>query len=387
MPRIPCRVITRSVFVMLLARLGSLNALEQTRPSRFWRRWLAGQMPSADSIGRIAALMDQESLREAIHHVYSRLRRNKALEPTSSGLMLLVLDGHESHSTYRRCCAGCLSRSIKTKYRTRTQYYHRHVTAILSASTFPILLDAEPQKPGEDEVAAALRLLERLINRYPRAFDVVAGDSLYADPRFATFVCNRGKDFLVVLKANQPSLLEDAQSLFDATPHEMLSRGSTQCQVWDASGFTTWTQAPCTVRVVRSVETSSVLRQLDKKPEESVSTWYWASSLSPIRATTATVLDLGHGRWSIENEGFNETANRWHGDHVYRHEPNAMLTFWLLTLLALNIFHAFFFRNLKPAYRKTYSRLHVSRCVTSVIYDQLPTPASQPRSPPAYAPP
>ena len=44
-PRIPTATIVRSVVVMFLARLGSLNALEQSGPSRFWRNWLRGAMP------------------------------------------------------------------------------------------------------------------------------------------------------------------------------------------------------------------------------------------------------------------------------------------------------------------------------------------------------
>ena len=44
-PRIPTATIVRSVVVMFLARLGSLNALEQSAPSRLWRNWLRGAMP------------------------------------------------------------------------------------------------------------------------------------------------------------------------------------------------------------------------------------------------------------------------------------------------------------------------------------------------------
>ena len=55
-PRIPTSVVLRSVVVMFLARLGSLNALEQSGPSRFWHRWLGRSMPSADTVGRVCAL-------------------------------------------------------------------------------------------------------------------------------------------------------------------------------------------------------------------------------------------------------------------------------------------------------------------------------------------
>src|SRR3989339_321803 len=63
-----------------------------------------------------------------------------------------------------------------------------------------LMLDAEPLRPGEDEVAAALRLLDRVVRAYPRAFDLVQGDGLYADPRFFHWALEHGKHALAVLK-------------------------------------------------------------------------------------------------------------------------------------------------------------------------------------------
>jgi len=42
------------------------------------------------------------------------------------------------------------------------------------------MLDAEPMVPGEDEVAAAMRLLDRVICRYPRAFEMCLPVSVVA---------------------------------------------------------------------------------------------------------------------------------------------------------------------------------------------------------------
>ena len=49
-PQIPTSVIVRSLAVMFLSRLGSLNALAQTRPRRFGSRWLGALLPSADTL-------------------------------------------------------------------------------------------------------------------------------------------------------------------------------------------------------------------------------------------------------------------------------------------------------------------------------------------------
>ena len=97
---------------MFLGRLGSLNALEQTRPSPNWLRWIGGDLPSADSIGRIACGLDHDDLRAVNHYLYSRLKRIKALAAPWHGLIALAVDGHESHSTYRRHCDGCLELGI-----------------------------------------------------------------------------------------------------------------------------------------------------------------------------------------------------------------------------------------------------------------------------------
>jgi hypothetical protein len=68
-----------------------------------------------------------------------------------------VLDGHESHAGYRRHGAGCLERTVRTKQGDGLQFYHRNVTLMLLAGAPPgrppvhLLLDAEPQRPGEDD--------------------------------------------------------------------------------------------------------------------------------------------------------------------------------------------------------------------------------------------
>jgi hypothetical protein len=114
--------------------------------------------------------------------------------------MALAIDGHESHKTYNRCCEGCLTREIGVGENKRTQYYHRNVTAQLISDGIRFQLDAEPQLPGEDEVATAIRLLERVISSYPRAFDVVLADALYARSNFFNFLIEHHKDVIVVRK-------------------------------------------------------------------------------------------------------------------------------------------------------------------------------------------
>ena len=78
------------------------------------------------------------------------------------------------------------------------------------------------------------------------------------------------------------------------------------------------------------------------------------------------------GWWMIENQSLKELVNRWHGDHVYRHEPQAILFLWLMLQLAVNVFAAFYRRNLKPAVRAACDPLEIARRIFSTLYQPLP---------------
>lgn len=367
-PQIPTSTVMRSAVVMFLARLGSLNALEQSSVSGFWRKWLGTELPSADTVGRVCEDVELDGLRLTARQVYAKLKRGKALRPPAHGLMTAVLDGHESHATYRRRCDGCLQRTIETRNGSKVQYYHRHVTLQLVGRDMTLLLDAEPIRPGEGEVTTAMRLLERVLEHYPRAFDVVMGDALYANSPFFNFVLSRGKHPLAVLKDETRDLWEDSRSLFAEMAPVEIHRGRWVADCWDLEGFTSWPQVSWPVRVVESRERTTVRRQLDGQDQTVRSHWAWVTTLPGAHASTRTVLGLGHRRWAIENEGFNELSTRQHADHVYRHHPRAMLVFLLLAMMCCNVLAAFYQRDLKPELRSRVSMLHVSRVIAGELY-------------------
>ena len=372
-PRIPTARIVQSVAVLFWARLGSLNALELAAHSRFFRRWWGHPVCSADSLGRVTALMDAAGLRSGLHAVYQQLKRNKAL-PDQGGLGVAVLDGHESHASYRRHCGGCLERTLRSGNTERTQYYHRQVTMMLLPAARPgcdpvrLLLDLEPQRVGEDEVATALRLLTRVLGSYPRGFDLILADALYATAPFFNFLLAHGKHVLSVLKDDRRNLYQDVTAQFAAFPPVQGSFRSRQCLWWDFPGLLSWPQVQAPVRVIRSQETRTVCRQLDGKDETLTSDWLWVTTLPQPSVPTARAVALGHQRWDIENQGFNELVHGWHADHIYKHDSNAIECFLLLAFLACNIFQAFFALNLKPQIRKGRTRAFWSALMAAEIH-------------------
>jgi predicted transposase YbfD/YdcC len=357
---------------MSLSRIGSLNALEKLKTNGVFKKMFGKDLPSADTIGRVFALINSDTLRLVNQRIYHVLKRNKALIVPSHGLVTLVIDGHESHSTYKRHCDGCLERKVGNDDNKCIQYYHRNVTASLVFQNCTLLLDAETQRLGEDEVACATRLFERVVVDYPRAFDVVAADALYARSGFFNNIIKHNKDIITVLKDNRRDLLQDADSLFAIEESNLtFFSGDTKVQAWDIGQFLSWPKVIKPLRVIKTQEIKkSIRRQINGELEEQpVTSWMWVTTLSKHRAHTQAAIEIGHSRWEIENQCFNELANHFHADHVYRHESTAILNFWLIILIAYNLFRTFYLRNLKPAFRKNYNMLHVSRLILSQLYD------------------
>src|ERR1035441_8599930 len=83
--------------------------------------------------------------------------------------------------------------------------------ALWAGPAWKTLLDAEPLRPGEEERAAALRLLGRLRRLYGvRFFDVVVADAWYAKGPFLKAVGALGWAVVVVLKQEDYDVYQEA---------------------------------------------------------------------------------------------------------------------------------------------------------------------------------
>jgi hypothetical protein len=304
------------------------------------------------------------------------LKRNKAL-PLNLGRDVAVLDGHESHASYRRHCTGCLERIIRTEHGERVQFYHRQVTLMLLPGPLPgrvplrLLLDEEPQRPEEDEVATALRLLGRVLPAYPRAFDLVLADALYATAPFFNFLLAHGKHALVVLKDERRNLYQDVQGLFRVVQPQKGRYRSRECLWWDFADLVSWPQVKVPLRVIRSLETYSVRSQLTQQLVQQTSDWIWVTTLPSAQLCTERAVGMGHQRWDIENHGFNELVNEWDADHVYKHHPDAIEAFLLTAFLAFDLYHAFIRLNLKPQIRLGKPQVFWARLIAAELYFQV----------------
>ena len=132
------------------------------------------------------------------------------------------------------------------------------------------------------------------------------------------------------------------------------------------------------MRVIRSLETYSVRRQLTKKDELRISDWIWVITLPAAQVPVERAVGFGHQRWDIENHGFNELVEGWHADHVLKHDSAAIECFLLMTFLALILFHALLYLNMKPSLRQGKSTEFWAKVMAAEIYQDFIPPALSP---------
>ena len=360
-PDISTSTIWVSGLLMCALRLGSLNAMEtELRIPKRMEKLVGKRKTSADSIGRVYSVMDLDPLRDVLASVNYQLKRNKVLR-TDGPFRFAAVDGHELFTSRSRCCPECRTRTLTVNGEKVTEYYHSVVVCHLIGFKIPLPLDVEPVLPGEGEVIAAKRLLERVFRKYPRFFDVVVGDALYLEAPFINFCLFHNKHVITVLKEDRLILMQDAKGIFEMIKPEVFVEANETVKVWDAEGFTTaGTDKP--LRVVYAQETEKKRRRIKGEWVEEINKheWCWASTISQAELSVRRLWKAAHGRWEIENNLFNVLANHWYMDHCYKHEPNAIIAFLLTLFIAFILVQSFYHLNLKKSVRSRFAIIAIT---------------------------
>jgi len=187
---------------------------------------------------------------------------------------------------------------------------------------------------------------------------VVVADALYMEGPFINFCIEKGKDVIIVLKDNYPSLLEDAKGLFSRMKPQIWHLDDRTIHVWDIDGFTADT-IDVPLRVLHAVETHIEKTQKDGQivEREITKSWWWATTIPQKRLAAKHLWKLGHSRWHIENNIFNTLSQHWSLDHCYKHDAVAMVNFVLMLFIAFTLIQCFYERNLKGQMRKAINSL------------------------------
>lgn len=360
-------LVASAVFFCGLLRERSFNALEPKLYQKPFVR-LVGAPPemealcSADTLGRSLRVMIQESVPAVLVRMLATAERNKVFREGWRGAMRYVaLDGWEPISSYKRHCSGCLVRKVKVKRRNGQmveveQYYHRYVVAMMIDDRLDLVLDFEPllahdlrPSPGsqpdqdEGELTAAYRLLRRVKETF-NWIDVAIGDGLYANGVYLSLVKELRMGAVVIARKEGDEPLREALHIWQGQPPLQIvddKDAGERIQLWDCRDLETLDSYDGPVRVVRGVVSKS------DAPADPSKTWCMlvtgkAGKLAPLQ-----VLQVGRGRWHIENTGFNQWTALWHFCHVFVHDAHAIRALYYLFFAAYNLLTLFLYRQLR----------------------------------------
>jgi hypothetical protein len=351
-PEIPSRSVWLSMVLGEIVHIPSFLQLEAETNLPQWQRWVGyKQSISHDTFGYVSERFDVGQLRRGAAWINRKLKRGKALEESkTNGLLVCSLDANEQFCSDHRCCEDCLEREVTCKDAEgrevkKVQYYHKQVYAQLSGPQLSVILDFEPMRPGEEECAAALRLLRRLRKSYgPRYFDLIVVDSWYANGPFLKSVVDEGWPVVAVLKQERYEVYQEALALSRGQkPDQVVERGQRQVEIWDTRSLRFSDSYPGPVRVVRVRERWTERQRVggEWKRVEKEQNWLWVVAGDLDGYDGAAIRDIGHLRWKVENNAFAELTQHWQLTHCCHHEPVAVVALLWIKIIAFTLFHAF----------------------------------------------
>lgn len=351
-PQIPGRAISLTLLLGEVAQIPSFLQLEKETELPQWQNWVGyHQRISDDELAYVSERMEPNKLRRFTTWINRQLKRGKGFEENKlHGLLGASLDANEQFCSDHRCCEDCLEREITSKDAqgqpvTHIQYYHKQVYAQLSGPKLSVILDVEPMRQGEEECAAALRLLARMRENYgPRFFDVLVVDAWYTNGPFLKAVVQMGWPVVSVLKQERYDIYQEALALTRGQPpKETAERAGRKVEIWDLSDMTFTESYTESVRVVRVREN---WKERERKGGQWITTdkeenWIWIVAGNLSTYSGSVIRDLGHLRWKIENNAFNELTQAWHLTHCAHHHPVSLQVLLWIKIIAFTLFHAF----------------------------------------------
>lgn len=350
-PVIPTHTFSASLLLGAVLRTPSLLQLQAETARRGWQRLVGWSQPlSDDALGYVLERYRIADWRAVLVAVNRTLKTNKAFESAKiAGRLVVAIDANEQFKSQHRCCPDCCQRRLEVKdaqgqMQSVIEYYHRQVYAQIHGPDFSVILDVEPIRPGEDEAAAALRLLGRMRRLYgPRFFDVLTVDAWYATGPFLKAVQRLGWGVVSVLKQERYEIYQEATALSRGQTPRAWQWEDRAVDLWEVKDLPFTDAAIGPVRVVLAEERWTERQRRAGRSErvERTSHWRWLVTGELDDAEAPVIWRMGHQRWGVENHAFNELTQHYHLTHCPRHEPVAIQAWLLIRVLGFNLFELF----------------------------------------------
>jgi hypothetical protein len=326
-PVIPARVLLWAMLVGRVLRENSFYGIEQIVRAAGCRVLGLEQSFSNDALSYFVERLDPATSRSALIEVVRHAKRGKAFQDCR--FIGLALDGTGAGRSQQSHCDWC--RPIRDAKHNVIGYHHQLVTISVVGTGLTLPFDVEPYGPGDSELAAAQRLLRRVIASLGTRFaDYLVVDGEYAGAPFLHAANRLGLGVVARLKNNLPLLLAAVQRRFQQqAPTQVYRDGKDRVEIWDADDFDPWEALQW--------ETVRAIRYRQHKPNGQVVEAEWLTDFPLRRVSSLSLYHMAKSRWEIENQGFNDAKNRYSFEHTCHHEKNSVLLNSLLTLFALTI--------------------------------------------------
>ena len=335
-PQIPAHVLLWALVMGQILREWSFLAVEALVRSPARRNLGVAQAFGDDALGYFTERMDPSFTRRALASILKRAKRNKAFE--ASRFLGLALDGTTtSLCTVERCPLCQPQHEVGGRL---LGYGHKLSLISLVGGPISLPFDVEPYGPGDSELAASRRLLERAVEALgPRFINYVVADGLYAAASLLNRAQELGLWILVRLKGNVPHLQQAVEDRFRGrAPSQVFEHHGDRIELWDAEDFDPWdTLRWSSVRV---------LRYRQHKPDGTVIEADWLTNAPTSKAGSRALYHMAKSRWQVENQGFNDAKSRHGMEHLCHHHENSLLMEWLLILFALALERLYRLRHL-----------------------------------------
>ena len=298
-----------------------------------------------DALSYFTERLDPAFTRTALIDTLHRAKRNKVFE--NSRLIGLAIDGTTAGNCTHQGCALC-----RPHYNASHEvigYSHKLAAISVVGAGLSLPFDAEPYGPGDSEYAAGQRLIARAMSALgPRFADYLVVDGGYATAPFLHAADQAGIKVVARLKNNLPELAQSVERRFALLPPTRTYRdGKDRVEIWDAVDFAPWE----TLRWDRV----RVIRYRQHKPDGTVIQAEWLTNFSLRQVGSLALYHIAKSRWEIENQGFNDSKNRYGLEHICHHQQNSILLVWLITFLALMIERLYRLRYLHRGTHRRYS--------------------------------
>jgi hypothetical protein len=321
----------------LVRRTPSTEQIGELLGDERWRARLGLKPEQGGSPDRAAQILDglsREEWNERLLEDFFIARRAGVL--TDEGLYGkrgAALDLNELFKSEKVHCDQCqvrekTVRDEKGEKRTVREYYHQAVALSWVSGKIPFVLGWEVLAPGEGELTAALRLLERLLPRLRKSLDLVLGDALYCCRPFFQTVCGAGLEGLA-LSSGQTEMDEEIDLLMKTDPPRRVP--GADVAVWEMESEA-WSQD-----LKRKLRVVHCERRYEAPA--------WKHERKQLRVVTSIPVEIlpagqgwkvGRSRWKIENGTFNVLTRDYSLTHNYHHTVAAIVA--LLTMRSFACF-------------------------------------------------